>query len=223
MDVIMAAVSYSEERSLLAEKDLKTQRAQRTAAEDAEKVSRWRSDFSRLRRDRRHTRFLDWETSILYMSPPLPRYASSIEAACELNKNSSLSMFQLTDRIIGAAIKVHSRLGPGLLESAYESCVAYELDSHGIRVIRQKAVPLIYERVKLDCGFRADLVVDNRVVVELKCKEQLHPVDEVQLLSHLRLLNLQVGLLINFHVVHLRDGIRRIVNNYQERGIEQDL
>ena len=130
---------------LAAEKNLKTQRGQRTAAEDAEKLPRWRSDFSRLRRDRRHTRFLDWETSILYMSPPLPRYASSIEAACELNKNSSLSMFQLTDRIIGAAIKVHSRLGPGLLESAYESCVAYELDSHGIRVIRQKAVPLIYE------------------------------------------------------------------------------
>jgi GxxExxY protein len=86
----------------------------------------------------------------------------------------------------------------------------------GLRVVRQKAVPLIYEKVKLDCGFRADLLVENRVVVELKCKELVHPVDEVQLLSHLRLLGLQVGLLINFHVVCLRDGIRRIVNNYQE-------
>ena len=131
-------------------------------------------------------------------------------------------MFQLTDRIIGSAIKIHRRLGPGLLESAYESCLAYELDSQGLRVARQKAVPLIYEPVQLDCGFRADLLVESRVVVELKCKEQLHPVDEVQLLSHLRLLNLQVGLLINFHVVRLRDGIRRIVNNYREEAIQPE-
>src|SRR5437660_8511115 len=95
-----------------------------------------------------------------------------------------LSTYQLTDRIIGAAIKIHRRLGPGLLESAYESCLAYELDLQGLRVVRQKAVPLVYEQVKLDCGFRADLLMENRVVVELKCKEQLHPVDEVQLLSH---------------------------------------
>lgn len=85
---------------------------------------------------------------------------------------------------------------------------------------RQKAVPLIYESIKLQCGFRADLVVDRRVVVETKCKEALHPVDEAQLLSHLRLLNLQVGLLINFHVVVLKQGIRRIVNNYQEPGAQ---
>jgi len=120
-------------------------------------------------------------------------------------------MYQLTDRIIGSAIKIHRRPGPGLLESAYES-----LDLQGLRVVRQKAVPMIYEKVKLDCGFRADLLVERRVVVELKCKEQLHRVDEVQLLSYLRLLGLQVGLLINFHVVRLRDGIRRIANNYQE-------
>ena len=137
------------------------------------------------------------------------------------NKNNSegvqhLSMFQLTGRIIGAAIKIHRRLGPGLLESAYESCLAYELDLQGLRVVRQKAVPLVYEQVKLDCGFRADLLVENRVVVELKCKEQVHPVDEVQLLSHLRLPDLQVGLLINFHVMRLRDGIRRIVNDYKD-------
>jgi len=133
-------------------------------------------------------------------------------------------MFQLTERIIGAAIKIHRRLGPGLPESAYETCLAYELDSLGLTVIRQKAVPLIHERVKLDCGFRADLLVKNRVVVELKCKEQIHPVDEMQLLSHLRLLELQVGLLMNFHVVRLTDGIRRIVNNYRDQDIqEQDF
>jgi len=122
----------------------------------------------------------------------------------------------LTSQIIGAAITVHRKLGPGMLESAYEACLVYELEKLGLRVERQKAVPLVYETVKLECGFRADLVVERQVVVELKCKEALHPVDEAQLLSHLRLLNITVGLLINFHVVVLRDGIRRMVNNYQE-------
>jgi GxxExxY protein len=122
----------------------------------------------------------------------------------------------LTREIIGAAIKVHRELGPGLLESAYEVCLAYELQELGMKVERQKPVPLIYESVKLDCGFRADLVVEGRVVVETKCKDALHHVDEAQLLSHLRLLNVSVGLLINFHVVVLRDGIKRMVNDYRE-------
>jgi GxxExxY protein len=122
----------------------------------------------------------------------------------------------LTHEIIGAAIKIHRRLGPGLLESAYEACLAYELEQLGKRVERQRAVPLFYEDVKLDCGFRADLVVDGRVIVELKCKESLHPVDEAQLLSHLRLLDVPLGLLINFHVVLLKDGIKRMVNHYDE-------
>jgi GxxExxY protein len=123
---------------------------------------------------------------------------------------------QLTEKIIGAAIKIHRRLGPGLLESAYETCLAFELKEMGLRVEEQKSVPLIYGTVKLECGFRADLVVEGRIVVELKCKEALHPVDHAQVLSHLRLLGLQVGLLINFHVLVLKDGIRRIVNNYEE-------
>jgi GxxExxY protein len=123
---------------------------------------------------------------------------------------------RLTEKIIGAAIKIHRRLGPGLLESAYESCLVFELKEMGLRVEQQKAVPLVYENVKLECGFRADIVVDGRIVVEVKCKEALHPVDHAQVLSHLRLLGLQVGLLINFHVVMLKDGIRRIVNNYEE-------
>ena len=122
----------------------------------------------------------------------------------------------LTREIIGAAIKVHRKLGPGLLESAYEACLAYELQKLGMRVERQKSVPLVYENVRLDCGFRADLVVEDRVVVETKCKDALHPVDDAQLLSHLRLLNISVGLLINFHVVILKDGIKRLVNNYHE-------
>jgi len=123
---------------------------------------------------------------------------------------------QLTQEIIGTAIKVHRKLGPGLLESAYEACMAYELQKLGMRIERQKAVPLFYENVKLDCGFRADLIVEGRVAVELKCKEALHPVDEAQLLSHLRLLNIPLGLLINFHVMVLKDGIRRLANNYRE-------
>ena len=121
-----------------------------------------------------------------------------------------------TPEIIGAAITVHRRLGPGLLESAYEACLAHELQKIGLPIERQKPVPVIYDGVKLDCGFRADLVVAKMVAVELKCKEGLHPVDEAQLLSHLRLLNLPVGLLINFHVVLLKDGIRRMVNDYKE-------
>jgi GxxExxY protein len=127
---------------------------------------------------------------------------------------------ELTEKIIGAAIKIHRHLGPGLLESAYEACLAYEIEKLGLMVERQKAVPLIYETVKLECGFRADLVVEHRVALELKCKEALHPVDEAQLLSHLRLLNLPIGLLINFHVVMLKDGIKRMVNNYTEASEE---
>jgi GxxExxY protein len=103
-----------------------------------------------------------------------------------------------------------------LLESTYEVCLACELGKLGLRVERQKAVPLVYESVKSDCGFRADLVVEERVVIELKCKEVLHPVDQAQLLSHLRLLDIPVGLLINFHVVFLREGSKRMVNNYRE-------
>jgi len=122
----------------------------------------------------------------------------------------------ITPAIIGAAIRVHRQLGPGLLESAYEACLAFELEQDGFVVQRQRPVPVIYREVKLNCGFRADLVVDNRVVVEVKCKEALHPIDHAQLLSHLRLLHLPIGLLMNFHVTMLRDGIRRIVNDYRE-------
>jgi len=133
-----------------------------------------------------------------------------------------MKFFDLTPEIINAAIKIHRKLGPGLLESAYEACLAHELQQRGMRIERQKPVPLFYDTVKLDCGFRADLVVEGRVVVELKCKDGLHPVDQAQLLSHLRLLKIPVGLLINFHVVLLKDGIRRMVNNYREDGFDEE-
>lgn len=122
---------------------------------------------------------------------------------------------QITSDIIACAIKVHRRLGPGLLESAYQACLAYELRKLCYQVDCEKPVPLIYDDVKLDCGFRADLLVDGLVLVECKAKETLHSVDKAQLLSHLRLLNLQIELLINFHELVVKDGIHRIVNNYR--------
>ena len=125
---------------------------------------------------------------------------------------------RITSEIIGAAMKVHRKLGPGLLESAYEACMEYELRAAGLQVERQKAVPLVYETVKLDCGFRADLVVNGLVVVELKCKEALHPVDEAQHPVPPEAIESPIGLLINFHVVLLKDGIRRLVNNYREEN-----
>lgn len=120
----------------------------------------------------------------------------------------------LTRAIIGAAIEVHKRLGPGLLESAYRACLAYELRKRGFDVVEEEPVPVVYDDVKLECGFRADLLVNHLVVVELKAKSAIHPVDEAQTLSHLRLLNLRFGLLINFHEERLVDGVHRIVNGY---------
>ena len=123
---------------------------------------------------------------------------------------------QLTEAIIGGAIEVHRRLGPGLLESAYRVCLAYELRKKGLDVVEEQPIPVIYDEVKLECGFRADLLVNRMVVVELKAKSAIHPVDKAQTLSHLRLMNLTVGILLNFHEVKLVDGLHRIVNDFRE-------
>jgi GxxExxY protein len=125
-----------------------------------------------------------------------------------------MQLNDLTGAIIAAAIEVHKRLGPGLLESAYRACLAYELRKRGLTIEEERPVPVIYDDVKLDCGFRADLIVNGLVVVELKAKSAIHPVDKAQTLSHLRLLNLRFGLLINFHEERLVDGVYRIVNGY---------
>ncbi len=122
---------------------------------------------------------------------------------------------ELTHAIIGAAIEVHRRLGPGLLESAYRACLAYELRKRGFEVQEEVPVPVVYDDVKLECGFRADLIVNRQVVVELKAKTAVHPVDKAQTLSHLRLLGLRFGLLINFHEEKLVGGVHRIVNGYE--------
>jgi GxxExxY protein len=122
----------------------------------------------------------------------------------------------ITRRIIGAAIEVHRRLGPGLLESAYEACLAFELRNLGLKVEQQKPLPVLYKEVKLDCGYRMDLVVADAVLVEIKAVERLIPIHDAQLLSYLRLTNLHVGLLINFHVRLLKNGVKRIVNEFPD-------
>jgi GxxExxY protein len=123
---------------------------------------------------------------------------------------------QITEDVIGAGIAVHRELGPGLLESTYETCLAYELVERRLNVERQKALPARYRGIHLDCGYRIDLLVDNRVIVELKVVERLEPIHEAQLLSYLKLSGSTVGLLMNFNVTELRRGIRRLVNNLKE-------
>jgi len=120
---------------------------------------------------------------------------------------------QLTGQIVDSAMRVHSQLGPGLLESAYEACLAYELQRRGFRVLRQLALPVEYEGLRIDAGYRIDLLVEDVVVVELKAVEALHPIHRAQLLSYLRLSRKRVGLLLNFNVRRLRDGIERFVND----------
>ena len=119
---------------------------------------------------------------------------------------------ELSKIIIGLAMKVHTTLGPGLLESAYEACLAYELHKAGLRFERQKPLPLIYEDVKLDVGYRLDLIVEDKVIVDPKALEALAPIHTAQILTYLRLTGCKLGLLINFNVVHLSDGIKRVVN-----------
>ncbi len=117
----------------------------------------------------------------------------------------------LTSRVIGLAKEVHRALGPGLLESAYEECLCYELTSHGIRFSRQVPLPVIYKSVHLDCAYRIDLVIEDLLIVELKTVERIQPVHEAQLLTSLRLSGTTTGLILNFHVPVLKDGIRRLV------------
>jgi GxxExxY protein len=123
---------------------------------------------------------------------------------------------EVTRLIIGSAIKVHCRLGPGMLENTYEVCLAYELEKVGLKVRRQVGLPVIYDGVELEIGYKLDLLVEDQVVVEIKAQEGVLPVHKAQLLSYLRLSGRPVGLLINFHEVLLKDGIIRKVNNYKE-------
>lgn len=117
----------------------------------------------------------------------------------------------LTRKIIGSAIEVHRELGPGLLESAYEECMCHELHLRRMKFHRQKSAPVIYKSIKLNCDYKADLIVEEKVLLELKAVEVLLPVHEAQLLTYLNLTKIQIGFLLNFHVPVMKDGIKRIV------------
>ncbi len=135
--------------------------------------------------------------------------SSSPQRAQSTTEGSGIN--HITESIIGAAMRVHSALGPGLLEKAYTACLAYELRKAGFDVQVEVELPVFYESVRIEIGYRADLIVNNLVIVELKCVEKIIPVHEAQIISYLRLSGKNVGLLINFHVRHLRDGIKRFV------------
>ncbi|HMA49523.1 MAG TPA: GxxExxY protein [Magnetospirillaceae bacterium] len=116
-----------------------------------------------------------------------------------------------SNQVIGLAIRVHRALGPGLLESAYEECLAYELTRSGLPFGRQVGLPVVYEEVRLDCGYRIDFVIDNQLLIELKSVDRLMPIHDAQILTYLRLSGCRIGLLMNFNQVVLREGLRRFV------------
>ena len=119
---------------------------------------------------------------------------------------------EIAQQIVDAALRVHMALGPGLLESVYQATLAYELEKRGLRVTRQQAIPVVYEAIRIDTGFHADLVVENKVIVEIKSVEAIAPVHKKQLLTYLRLADKRLGLLINFNVALIKDGITRVAN-----------
>ena len=123
---------------------------------------------------------------------------------------------KLSSKIIGAAIEVHKTLGPGLLESAYEECLCHELNRNNLSFERQKVLPIVYKGKRLDCGYKLDIVVENAIVLELKSCKQIKPIHKAQLLTYLKLSDLTLGLLLNFRVSVMRDGIVRIVNRLKE-------
>jgi GxxExxY protein len=117
---------------------------------------------------------------------------------------------ELTEKIVGAAIEVHRELGPGLLESAYAACLAHELRLRGLQIRTEVPLPVVYKGVRLDCGYRIDIIVEERVLLELKTVERIIPVHEAQLLTYLKLSNIKVGLLMNFHSQVLKNAIKRM-------------
>ena len=119
----------------------------------------------------------------------------------------------LTKTIIGCAIEVHKQLGPGLLESAYQNCLSYELNKIGLSIQTEKAMPIVYKEIKLNHGYRIDILVQNRIVIEVKTVEAINEIHEAQILTYLRLGGYPLGLIINFHTTMLKNGIRRFINN----------
>ena len=127
-----------------------------------------------------------------------------------------MNINKLSSRIIGAAIEVHKALGPGLLESAYEECICHELSTGGLSLERQKPLAVRYKGINLDCGYRLDVVVEDAIILELKSCEKIEPIHKAQLLTYLKLSGFKLGLLLNFNVTLMREGIVRIVNELEE-------
>lgn len=134
-----------------------------------------------------------------------------------------MKLDEVTGQIVDAAMKVHTELGPGLLESAYEACLLFELHRRGLQARNQIELPVVYDSVRIDVGYRIDLLVEETVIVELKSVDALAPVHSAQLISYLKLSHCPVGLLINFNVLHLRDGIVRKINTKTFQGGDQEI
>lgn len=126
---------------------------------------------------------------------------------------SKISLYEqeLSHKIIGLAMKVHTKLGPGLLESSYKECLCYELRKAGLKVDKEKSMPLVYEEVVLECGYRIDLLVENKIVIEIKTVEQFHDVHLAQTLTYMKLGEYKLGLMFNFKVAHLKQGLKRVI------------
>lgn len=130
--------------------------------------------------------------------------------------HSAIAVNRITSIIIDSSIRIHQKVGPGILEKAYFGCLCYELVSKGLRIETQKELPLLYEGVKIDCAYRADLIVDGIVIVEVKAIESLAPIHSRQLLTYLRIADCPVGLLLNFGARTMKEGIKRVANNFNE-------
>jgi len=128
-----------------------------------------------------------------------------------------MELNDITGQIIAAALKVHTVIGPGLLESVYQSCLHHELQKRGLQSAIEVPLPVIYEGLRIESKFRLDLIVENRIIVEFKCVDVLLPIHKAQLLTYLRLSNKPLGLLLNFNVVHMKDGIKRVLNNRYQK------
>lgn len=138
------------------------------------------------------------------------------ELAENAERNDGMKLNELTEKIIGAAINVHRELGPGLLKSAYEKCMVFDLTETGFKVEQQKPLPIVYKGVKLECGYRLDLLIEDEIIVEIKSVEKLLPIHQAQLLSYLKIADKRVGMLINFNVKVLKRGLRRVVNGFPD-------
>ena len=136
-------------------------------------------------------------------------------------ENRELSINEITEKVIGCAIAVHTELGPGLLESAYQECLFHELQLEGLNVEKEKPLPLVYKDVEMECGYRVDLLVENKVIVELKSVEALTDVHVAQVLTYLKLSNNKIGLLLNFNSFRIKDGLRRLINKYYQPQLSQ--